>query len=298
MILSQTDNLKYPCKLNRLILAVQARYRLGQAAKGREQAICPICRGENKECRYFEPFEKDNLHSITFSTIEDEQSARFNRLMTVKKRLSGRTFTICDYDGEYTYDLGKSLLIARRYLNLAQPFEEMPLLKEIVNWGKSEKNEQPVLRIPFPTLALKVEAIPQLPDLDEAGRKLISVALREEMAQLNYRATWIWVPVLLQGNEIRDLPEEETSCDAFELLDKETFCRCQELLYQHYAVVEEEFLVKMNARNINERSYPCGDYQKSQSKIKNALKKAQEAIITELNTIKEGQSDERLLPDG
>ncbi|NLW49022.1 MAG: hypothetical protein GXY86_17040 [Firmicutes bacterium] len=56
-------------------------------------------------------------------------------------------------------------------------------------------------------------------------------------------------------------------------------------LYQHYAVIEEEFLVKMTARYINERSYPWDDYQKSQSKIKNALKKAREAIIAELNTI-------------
>jgi hypothetical protein len=206
--------------------------------------------------------------------------------------------TVSDFDGEYTVDLGKSLVVAGRYLDLEQPLEEMPLLKEIMNRHIPDDPErQPVSKV-FSSLVLKIEEIPNLMNLDEAGRQLINDTIREELDEYNDHSSWEWTPVLHHGNEIIDISEGENYPNAVELFDKETYCRCKELVYQQYAHVEEEFLAWMNTENIAQRCYPCSDYQKSRVKIEKLLKEVHRAVTTELNNIKEGQSDERLLPDG
>lgn len=283
-------------KLNRLIIASQKRYLKRRAAKGPEGKVCPVCHGENQECQYFEPLTnagfQPNSTQETFWSVQDEPNLRASRLAAVKEKLTGHVVTVSDFDGQYTLDLGKSLIVAERYLNLDQPLKEMPLLKEVTNWFFPEGPEQwPLLRIPFSSLVIQVKKFSLL-NLDDASRELIDITIREELAQSNDYSSWEWVPVLLQGKEVRDLPEKQTYSDAVELLDKRTFSRCQERLYQHYADIEEEFLTKITAENINERCYPCGDYQQNRAKIEKTLKQARGAIIAELNTIKEGQNDE------
>lgn len=292
----------YHNKLNQLIIANQERYRREQAAVGPEGKICPICNGENRECRYFElqksPEPQTGSPEENLKAAQDREDYRTTRLKTVKECLSGQMVTISDFDDEYMVDLGKSLIVAGRYLNLEQPLEEMPLLKEIMNrFIPGDPESQSVSRVCFSSLVLKIEEIPDLMNLDEASRQLINDTIREKLGEHNDHSTWEWTPVLLHGKEIIDISEGQKYPNAVELFDKETFCRCKELIYQQYAPVEEAILAWMNT-NIAQRRYPCSDYQKSRAKIARILKEARRAVITELNTIKEGQSDERLLPDG
>ncbi|NLW47564.1 MAG: hypothetical protein GXY86_09550 [Firmicutes bacterium] len=284
-------------KLNQLIIANQERYLKRQAAMGPEGKTCPICHGENRECRYFELQERPGLPTgspeESLNTVQDREDYRTTRLKTVKEGLLGRMVTVSDFDGEYTVDLGKSLIVAGRYLNLEQPLEEIPLLKEIMNrLIPGDPERQPVSRVCFSSLVLKSEEIPNLMNLNEASRQMINDTIREKMVQENIHSSWEWLPVLLRGKEISHLPEGKKYFNAVELLDKETFCRCLELVYQHFSSVEDEFLARMNPTNINQCRYPCEDYHQSRAKIKKTLKQAQAAILAKLNTIKEGQVDE------
>ena len=293
----------YHNKLNQLIIANQQRYLKRQAAVGPEGKNCPICHVENRECRYFELQKSPGLQTgspeESLNTAQDREDYRTTRLKTVKEGLSGQMVTVSDFDGEYTVDLGKSLIVARRYLNLEQPLEEMPLLKEIMNRHiPGDQERQPVSRVCFSSLVLKIEEIPNLMNLNEADRQLINDTIREELDEHNDHSTWEWMPVLLDGNEIIDISEGQKYPNSVELFDKETYCRCKELIYQQYAHQEEEILAWMNTENIVQRRYPCSDYQKSRAKIARILQEAHRAVTSELNTIKEGQSDERLLPDG
>ena len=282
-------------KLNQLLIANQKRYLQRQASTGPKGKICPVCQGENKECRYFQPVDSRSQPDFfleNFQQGEDGQDQRALRLAAVKEKLLGSILTVYDYDGQYTLDLGKSLIVAGRYLKLDQPLKEMPLVKEIVNWIIPEGLERLTLpRVPFSSLVLQVEEIP-FRNLDEASRQLINATIREEMVQHNLHSSWEWVPVLLQGKEVVDLPEGQNYFNAVELLDRETFCNCLELVYQHFSSVEDEFLAQMNTTNIDRRRYPCGDFHQSRAKIEKTLKQARAAIVAKLNTIKEGQIDE------
>jgi hypothetical protein len=293
----------YHNKLNQLLIANQERYRKRQATVGPEEKICPICHGENRECRYFELQERPGLPTgsseESLNTAQDREDYRTTRLKTVKEGLLGRMVTVSDFDDEYTVDLGKSLIVAGRYLNLEQPLEEIPLLKEIMNrLIPGDPERQPVSKVCFSSLVLKIEEIPNLMNLDEASRQLINDTIREKLDGHNHHSSWEWTPVLLYGKEIIDISEGENYPNAVELFDKETYCRCKELIYQQYAPVEEAILDWMNTENIAQRCYPCSDYQKSRVKIARIILEAHRAVKTELNTIKEGQSDERILPDG
>jgi hypothetical protein len=293
----------YHNKLNQLIIANQERYLKRQAAMGPEGKTCTICHGENRECRYFELQKSPGLPTgspeESLNTAQDREDYRTTRLKTVKEGLSGQMVTVSDFDGEYTVDLGKSLIVARRYLNLEQPLEEMPLLKEIMNrLIPGDLERQPVSKVCFSTLVLKIEEMPNLINLDEASRQMINDTIREKLGEHNNHSSWEWTPVLLYGKEIIDISVGENYPNAVEFLDKETFCRCKELIYQQYAPVEEAILAWMNTENIALRCYPCSDYQKSRVKIVRIIQEAHRAVTTELNTIKEGQSDERILPDG
>jgi hypothetical protein len=286
----------YHNKLNQLLIANQKRYLQRQASVGPGGKICPVCQGENKECRYFQPLADTGSQS-DFSIEnsqqwEDGQDQRALRLAAVKEKLLGNILTVSDYDDQYTLDLGKNLIVAKRYLDLDQPLKEMPLVKEIVNWLIPDGlGKRPLPRVPFFSLVLQAEEIP-LQNLDEASRQLINTTIREKMVQENIHSSWEWLPVLLRGKEISHLPEGKKYFNAVELLDKETFCRCLELVYQHFSSVEDEFLARMNPTNINQCRYPCEDYHQSRAKIKKTLKQAQAAILAKLNTIKEGQVDE------
>lgn len=202
----------YHNKLNQLIIANQERYRKRQAAAGPEGKTCPVCHGENRECRYFELPKNPGLQTGSpeenLNTAQDREDYRTTRLKTVKEGLSGQMVTVSDFDNEYTVDLGKSLIVAGRYLNLEQPLEEMPLLKEIMNRlipGDPERQSSP--KIIFSSLVLKIEEIPNSMNLDEASRQLINDTIREELDEHNDHSSWEWAPVLLHGKEIIDFSE-------------------------------------------------------------------------------------------
>ena len=68
----------YHNKLNQLIIANQERYHKRQAAAGPEGKICPICHGENRECRHFELQKSPGLQTGSpeenLNTIKEGQS--------------------------------------------------------------------------------------------------------------------------------------------------------------------------------------------------------------------------------
>lgn len=228
-----------------------------------QNSPCPFCQGTNRECGFLTT-KMDSLPEIPMLKDEERTALQRVRLEQLISSLEGQIVRFIVDDQEYDLDLGKHCRIVYRSLFLGPSKQGNPLLDGLIHTGFKQSDDSD-MEIIFPVLLLEYRQT-DLTELDDDAQSEIMNRIQDERAKQGYPGELVWTRVEILDGKVKELSwamDDRMSNDkTIGLLDQNRFYRLEELIYRHWADLEERWWRQMESRDLLKTGFLCSDMPK------------------------------------